>query len=69
MECELTSQRQVEKLYSLPLKLELPNATAVRNRLATKYGKFFVLFKVFLKIVIQSYNLTLLMAQWVDMEA
>ena len=40
IECELVSNRQAESVYNLPLKLQLPNATAVQNRIASKYGKY-----------------------------
>ena len=43
IECELVSNRQAESIYNLPLKLQLPNASAVQNRIASKYGKWFVL--------------------------
>ena len=39
MECTLVGNRQAERIYNLPLKLQLPNANAVRNRIATKFGK------------------------------
>jgi len=39
IECELVSNRQAESIYNLPLKLQLPNASAVQNRIASKYAR------------------------------
>jgi len=39
MECTLVGNRQAERIYNLPLKLQLPNANAVRNRIATKFAR------------------------------
>ena len=56
IECELVSNRQAESIYNLPLKLQLPNASAVQNRIASKYGKSFVSKdkKIILKILSSS---------------
>ena len=40
MDCSLIDNRHAEQIYNLPLKLQLPNANAVRNRIATKFGEW-----------------------------
>ena len=40
LNCDINSNKEATKIYSIPNRLGLPNATLLKNKIASKYGKF-----------------------------
>lgn len=38
LNCDINSNKEATKIYSIPNRLSLPNATLLKNKIASKYG-------------------------------
>lgn len=38
LNCDINSNKEATKIYSIPSRLGLPNATLLKNKIASKYG-------------------------------
>ena len=41
LNCDINSNKEATKIYSMPNRLGLPNATLLKNKIASKYGMLY----------------------------
>ena len=56
LNCDINSNKEATKIYSIPNRLGLPNATLLKNKIASKYGMYHFLPEMIFFIFLQRDN-------------